>query len=209
MDHDFNEVPPPQRPQTNLIRFPDGTLYGTTEAGGVYGYGTVFKRSPAGEVTLLHSFNTGDDGAHPHGRLIRGSDGALYATTVSGGSHGAGTIVKWNGTALETLHSFNLSADGANPYGGVMQGSDGALYGTTSSGGSFNVGTLFKWTPGDGLTTLHAFSDSDGASPYAGVIQGTDGALYGTTAQGGPALVGTIFKVGRFGSHDAALVQLQ
>ncbi len=38
----------------------DGNLYGTTFQGGQFGYGTIYKMSPSGIVTVLHSFTASD-----------------------------------------------------------------------------------------------------------------------------------------------------
>jgi len=35
----------------------DGSLYGTTEQGGLYGLGTVYKLQTNGTITVLHSFS--------------------------------------------------------------------------------------------------------------------------------------------------------
>jgi uncharacterized repeat protein (TIGR03803 family) len=46
-----------------------GNLYGTTYYGGVSNVGTVFRLSPDGNYTVLHSFS-GGDGANPNASLI-------------------------------------------------------------------------------------------------------------------------------------------
>src|ERR1035441_1045842 len=43
-------------PQAGLVQAANGDLYGTTVAGGANGYGTVFKITPGGTLTTLHSF---------------------------------------------------------------------------------------------------------------------------------------------------------
>ena len=74
-------------------------LYGTTMSGGnlkcnaAYGCRTVFKLDMHGNLTVLHSFSGGRNGATPlHGRLVRDAKGTLYGTTAGGGTAGAGTI---------------------------------------------------------------------------------------------------------------------
>src|SRR5262245_31559858 len=42
-----------------------GKLYGTTNSGGAYNAGTVFKVTPKGKEIVLHSFTGGKDGANP------------------------------------------------------------------------------------------------------------------------------------------------
>jgi uncharacterized repeat protein (TIGR03803 family) len=55
----------------------NGNLYGTTNGGGASNRGVVFKLSPSGTETMLHSF-TGSDGANPLAGLIADSNGNLY-----------------------------------------------------------------------------------------------------------------------------------
>src|SRR5580658_301092 len=49
-----------------LVQGTDGNFYGTTSAGGAHGHGTVFRMTPAGALTTLHSFRS-TDGSHPYG----------------------------------------------------------------------------------------------------------------------------------------------
>ena len=122
----------------------NGTLYGTTEAGGSGGTGTVFSLNPTtGALSTLASF-TGSNGAIPQAGLIS-VGGTLYGTTAGGGgSGGYGTVFSLNPTtgALSTLASFTGS-NGAYPYAGLIS-VGGTLYGTTYGGGSANDGTVFS-----------------------------------------------------------------
>ena len=71
----------------------DGNFYGTTYYGGTSNQGTVFKITPSGVLTTLHSFH-GWDGRYPIGGVSQASNGAFYGTTTSGGSGGKGTIYR-------------------------------------------------------------------------------------------------------------------
>ncbi len=180
----------------------DGNFYGTTYLGGSKELGTVFKITPSGTLTTLHSFD-GADGSQPLAGLVQGSDGNFYGTTNMGGSQGDGEIFKItpSGT-LTTLHSFcsrTACKDGRNPFAGLVQGTDGNLYGTTLEGGAKGFGTVFKITPSGTLTTLHSFCTQsgcpDGQFPQTGLVQATNGNLYGTTITGGAYGDGTIFEI--------------
>jgi uncharacterized repeat protein (TIGR03803 family) len=197
------------RPQAGLIQARDGNFYGTTTGGGSKNidYGTIFKITPSGVLTTLHSFN-GADGFSSHSGLLQAADGNFYGTVAYGGNracvpYGCGTIFRMSSTGkFTTLHVFNGS-DGANPFAGLVQGSDGNFYGTTEEGGDYGFGTVFKITANGTLTILHSFNNTDGAYPIGGLVQATDGSFYGTTSFGGPKLAGTIYKVS-IGLDDVA-----
>ena len=76
-----------------LLLASDGNLYGTTESGGVYGLGTVFRITTDGTLATLVSFD-GYQGANPYCTLIQGADGCLYGTTQNGGTNGWGAIFR-------------------------------------------------------------------------------------------------------------------
>jgi uncharacterized repeat protein (TIGR03803 family) len=208
-------------PYGGLVEGTDGDFYGTTEAGGPnpyacggeYGCGTVFKITPSGKLTTLHSFG-GKDGSFPYGGLIQGADRKFYGTTSSGGisigcsgSTGCGTVfsitAKGELTTLYSLCQQSNCTDGLGPYAGLVQGRDGNFYGTTIRGGTneceeagATCGTVFKITPTGTLTTLYSFDDMpNGEYPYAGLVQGADGNFYGTAYQGGASNDGTVFKI--------------
>jgi uncharacterized repeat protein (TIGR03803 family) len=204
--HSFNSTDGAY-PYAGLIQATNGNFYGTTYGGansscsGGLGCGTVFKITPGGTLTTLHSFD-GTDGANPEAGLVQGTDGNFYGTTYFGGAncpvYGCGTVFKITPSgALTTLHSFD-STDGANPRAGLVQATNGKFYGTTYGGGANDYGTVFKITPGGTLVTLHSFNPNglDGAYPEAALVQGANGNLYGTTDGGGAnGPVGTVFKI--------------
>jgi uncharacterized repeat protein (TIGR03803 family) len=195
-------------PAAALAQAGNGDFYGTTTSGGANGYGTVFKITSGGAMTVLYNFcSVGaaacTDGASPLDGLVLASNGDLYGTTSSYGANGPsyGTVFKItpSGT-LTTIHSFG-GADGSTPYGGLIQATNGNLYGTTVSGGAYGYGTVFKITTAGKLTTLHSFDFTDGLYPSARLTQATDGNFYGTTTgsftscTSGSPLCGTLFKV--------------
>lgn len=184
-----------------LVQGRDGNLYGTTSVGGANGpYGEIFKISPKGVLTVLHSLSGFGDGAFPSAGLVLGTDGNFYGTTEEGGgSNYSGTVFKITPDgALTTLYSFCSipvqCPDGAQPDAALIQAHDGNFYGTTQNGGTNGTseGTVFKITPNGKLTTLYSFCSlpncADGGFPNARLVQALDGAFHGTTFN-------TVFKI--------------
>jgi uncharacterized repeat protein (TIGR03803 family) len=81
-----------QWPSVGLIQGSDGNFYGTTQAGGLYNYGTIFKITPNGMLTTLHSFDN-TDGSGLYAGLTQGTDGNFYGNAPYGLS-GYGTLFK-------------------------------------------------------------------------------------------------------------------
>jgi uncharacterized repeat protein (TIGR03803 family) len=191
-------------PKGALVQGSDGNFYGTTVNGGTNGFGTVFRVSPSGSYTNLHSFAGGyyygnNDGQHPYGGLVQGGDGNFYGTTTGGGTNvNVGGIVfrMTPSGACTTLYSFGGAPDGGSPVALVL-GSDGNFYGTTQSGGT-NVcgcGTIFRISPIGTYRSLYSFGVPGQGQPGAGLVQGSDGNFYGTTELGGTNSLGTVFKM--------------
>lgn len=133
-------------PNAGLVQATDGNFYGTTSGGGAYGSGTVFKITPAGTLTTLHSFCSEvgcTDGANPGSELVQATDGNFYGTANGGGAGGNGTLFEITpaGT-LTTLHAFE-TADGSSNKFPLQQGTDGKFYGSTEIGGPLGSGTIY------------------------------------------------------------------
>jgi uncharacterized repeat protein (TIGR03803 family) len=99
-------------PSAALIQASDGNFYGTTGGGGnctnfAGGCGTVFKITPTGTLTTLHSFDRAD-GALPI-TLVQHRNGTFYGTTVRGGANVYHACGGWCGTI------FSLSV-GLGPF---------------------------------------------------------------------------------------------
>jgi len=202
-----------------------GNLYGTTSAGGVYGYGTVFMLTPNSDgswtETTLHSFAGGTDGAQPTSGLIFDTAGNLYGTTTKGGrgncpeyssATGCGTAYELTrssggGWSESVLYAFAGGKDGGYlDWGNLVFDGAGNLYGTTRDHGisgprcaGYGCGTLFELTPnsGGGWTehVLHRFNQKDGGDADGTLIFDAAGTLYGTTLTGGRYNAGTVFTL--------------
>lgn len=145
-------------PATTMILGSDGSFYGTTDAGGVYSRGSIFRVTPSGDLAVLYSFGSIEgDGREPRGRLLQLDDGTLLGTTRFGGEHE--TETNYGGTVFmlepdgtyTRLYSFGATpTDGQWVQAGLTRGVDGHFYGTTARGGTTSdpdlagVGTLFR-----------------------------------------------------------------
>jgi uncharacterized repeat protein (TIGR03803 family) len=179
-----------------LIADSDGNLYGTTAQGGdpTCDCGTVFKLSPAGTLTVLHTFTGGPgDGLFPVSGLVRDKAGNLYGTTQSGGTTGGGTVFKVDPAGVETvIYNFAGPPDGYTPTAGLIL-AVGNLYGTTNYGGrsmqscgTMGCGTIFKLNLNTGIEkVLHSFRGREGAFPRGSLVRDEAGNLYGTALEGG------------------------
>jgi uncharacterized repeat protein (TIGR03803 family) len=138
-----------------------GELYGTTEHGGQFALGTIYRlrRTKTGwKEQILHDFtNNGTDGFPPKGTVVFDKSGNLYGTTYGGGTMSYGTVFeltpskgKWTETVL---YSFTGQSDGGYLYFGLLMDTSGNLYGATSGGGNGSAGNgsgngvVFEVTP--------------------------------------------------------------
>ncbi len=218
-------------PNGPLLQASDGNFYGTTMLGGDDGQcskpatpgnpvhecaGTVFQLTPAGKLTVLHTFSWGAvtapyaDGSTPRGGLVEGPDGYLYGTASRGGASTTQAVNSGNGVifrisktgTFQNLHTFcsgSSCPEGRFPSSLVL-GIDGKYYGTTrgiaanTSGG----GTIFRISASGVFETLRTLNGLRvGGGPLGGLIQGSDCNFYGTTLGGGPTAnsSGTVFRI--------------
>jgi uncharacterized repeat protein (TIGR03803 family) len=213
-----------------------GNMYGTTEQGGVYWdnrsqNGSVWRLTPSGVYTLLHSFggtvtntdgSSGPDGTSPEGTVIFDQAGNMYGTTDSGGAGSLGML--WEITAGGNYidrHDFAMDLayegiiqyqlDGAAPGGHVIMDNEGYLYGT-AGGGTYQCGILWEMAPNGTYTVLRDFGGTiaypDGSSGIDGGGPGNIafdefGNIYGTTAFGGTsAFAGILWQFTTSGEYQ-------
>ena len=212
----LKNCPDGSAPRASLVLASDGNFYGTTQEGGKYGDGTVFRVSPAGTFRSLYSFcalTNCPDGAGPSAALVQGNNGELYGSTYDGGTvscpffgtFGCGTIFKitLSGT-LTTLYSIGTNAGLLTQP--LVLARNGNFYGASENGGTCGgngCGTVFEVTPAGAYSTLYSFCTQqfcpDGVYPRAGLVQATNGILYGSTSTGG-TLDGTLFGISTSGT---------
>jgi uncharacterized repeat protein (TIGR03803 family) len=200
-------------PLAGLIADANGNLFGTTNAGGLYGDGTVFEivKTSSGYATtptiLVNFDNT--NGAFPLAGLVADANGNLFGTTVAGGVYGDGTVFEiarsssgYAGTPT-TLANFDYTS-GAFPEAALIVDANGNLFGTTEAGGAYGFGTVFEIANTRGVyagtpTTLVDFDSSRGAFPVASLIIDGNSNLFGTTKYGGAYGAGSVFEIANSG----------
>jgi uncharacterized repeat protein (TIGR03803 family) len=201
--YNFTGSPDGAYPYAFLIRDKAGNLYGTTEAGGASGAGTVFKVDKSGKETVLYSFTGGLDGSNPFVGLVRDAVGNLYGVTAYGGTSGVGTVFRLSKSGKETvLYSFAGGTDGCYPFGGLLRDKAGNFYGTTEDCGASGVGTVFKLSKAGKETVLHSFAGgtTDGEFPsFSTLLMDAVGTLYGVAEQGGLGNQGVVYKLSKSG----------
>jgi uncharacterized repeat protein (TIGR03803 family) len=202
----------------------NGSLYGTTGGGGSNGSGTVFELTPVKGApwtkTVLFDFD-GPDGSLPSpsatgasgGKLVFGTNGALYGTTADGGSgNNGGTIFELappataGGAWTETvLYSLPGPTGPRAPFAPLVVGPGGAVYATAYSsnfvGGGSVGGTVFMLTPPatpGGTWTESTLANfwpltALGEGPESGLVS-VGGSLYGTNSDYG-LQCGAVFEL--------------
>ncbi len=164
----------------------DGNFYGTA-GGGSNGSGIIYKLTPDGAYTVLHSFcalaNCGD-GAGPN-VIVQDVEGNFFGATQQDLAHGNyGTVFELTSTnQFIVLKSFNVEFGGV--VAGLTMANDGNLYGTTL--GPNSGGNIYEITQAGKLTFPHIFGQGchfGGYDPWGALFQGTNGNLYGITLYG-------------------------
>lgn len=185
-----------------LLQAKDGHLYGTTERGGAFNGGTIYRWTSGGTWELLYSFQeAGLPGWSPHSGLVQAVDGALYGTTFDGGESSNGTFYRFDvdTRTVSVIKAFDKGpTDPRQPMGELLLARDGYFCGTTVYGGDHDLGAVYRVTTTGALTMVFSFpaiSKKLGYMPFAGLVEGRDGEFFGTTQNGGQFELGTIYRL--------------
>ncbi len=194
-------------PWAGVILDHAGNIYGTTEFGGAYGYGTIYELSPSGggwTEKVLYNFQGQTDGGWPYAGLVFDTSGNLYGATTVGGSGAGGTLYElspngsnWN---YAPICSFvrQMGELAGGPVATPSMDSAGNLYGATGGDGAYGFGEVFKATNSGGTwscSDLYDFTGgNDGRLPRSNLVLDASGNIYGTAA-GGEQGNGVIFEI--------------
>jgi uncharacterized repeat protein (TIGR03803 family) len=188
-------------PYGGVVIDKEGNLYGTTAGGGTGsctgGCGIVFELTPGKDgawiESELHTFeNDGRDGEDPYSGLILDTEGNVYGTTSSGGTHFSGVVFElthhgagiWDETVLYNFCARQNCNDGGSPTAGLVMDHAGNLYGAAHD--------VFELSRGSGHweeKVLHRFCSwpncRDGSGAGSTPILDATGNLYATAEEGG------------------------
>ena len=193
-------------PTSAPIEGADGNFYGTTN-GNAGNPATIYKYTPSsGTLTTIYQFDF-LHGTNVFAGLIQGSDGYLYGTAGSGGTHDYGTAFRLSTSGKPFFfYSFPGGTGGRAPVGSLIEATDGNFYGMTQLGGSAplgGLGTVFKMTPDGAVSILFAFNSTSTAYyPAGGLIQAPDGYLYGALGLS-KRNEGALFRISLSGQYEA------
>jgi uncharacterized repeat protein (TIGR03803 family) len=140
-----------------LLQATDGNFYGiqpqSAGCNPANQPGAVFKLTPSGEFTILHSFRPCEN----VNSLIEGSDGKLYGTTQS-------TSVLFSLTTSGVYKAeFQMNGTDGICSCYLTQGSDGIIYGSAAGGGPTGGGVVFAFDAGLPVPKPQAGSFSPGS----------------------------------------------
>jgi uncharacterized repeat protein (TIGR03803 family) len=195
-------------------------IYGTTQAGGANGFGTVYKvylptKKAVGSYNEIYDFGGGNpnvgsgDGQEPLSGVTFDKAGDLFGTAYAGGAHNIGMVFEltpggyqsqWNETDLFDFNATN----GGGPIGNVtFKGANliGATASSSKSAGTY--GTIYELTPASGTgewmeTILYNFTGGSAGSFPTGKLIIRKGVVYGTSVYGGDGKNlgwGTVFRI--------------
>jgi uncharacterized repeat protein (TIGR03803 family) len=133
-------------PDHGGLVFSHDRLWGLTTQGGTNGGGVVFSMKPGGsDYRINHTFGAPTivgELSQPHGTLMPGPNGMLYALTSLGGATGSGGVLRVNPSNgnYRLVYSFPAGAGGVDGIDNPVVTTDAkgriVLYGMTKLGGA-------------------------------------------------------------------------
>jgi hypothetical protein len=163
----------------------DGNFYGTT-LGAQTLLTTLFRLTPTGKFTTLHTFHYGQ---FPDSAPIQASNGHLYHG-LSRFEHQSRPGFFESSLSGKDFRQFPFQSAFDESLRFVTQTSDTNLW--IVGDGDSNSGSLISISPnGKHLQTI-AFDGANGSLPDAPLVQGSDGRLFGVTELGGSVQQGDV-----------------
>jgi uncharacterized repeat protein (TIGR03803 family) len=164
----------------------NNSFYGLGTFGGSPNLGGIFKFDlSTSQLTNLHDFNYGINGAIPKSTLFQASNGRVFGTAYYGGLSGEGVVFEVDRytNEIETLHNAILAT--GNQFTDVMIEYQGKLLGTGANGTIYSIDM--------NTNTYSELGDISGTTASGGLVQ-IDDYGYGVSYFGGDNNVGTLYR---------------
>jgi uncharacterized repeat protein (TIGR03803 family) len=164
----------------------DGDLYGLTASFNYFSYfGTAYKITTAGAMTVLARFTNSSYPLIPAGHLTLAPDGNFYGANY-------GRIFRMTpGGVFTTVTNLPMKIS----ISGFTLGNDGLFYGLAPETDASPSGAIFRVATNGAFAVLTNFTGPNGQMPSSRMALAEDGTFYGTTVHGGDFGEGTIFHV--------------
>ncbi len=174
-----------------LMEGSDGNLYGITKAGGVHDKGTIFRLTPNGTFTQLHSFNDRKGNIWTQqAKMIEKSPGKFIGLAEWGGEYGFGIVFEYDLIkGFTVLSSIARPIELENP---LTIGADGKIYGSCRSvwgspefreaNKDITYGYIFRLNENIELDILYKFNKEEDSVSPSPLTLSEDGFLYGVSS---------------------------
>ena len=204
----------------------DGNYYGTTAGGGTFqgqscqsfGCGVLFRLTPTGSYTVLHTVNGTTEGSDV-GRLLQASDGNFYGPASFFDGAGApifGGIFRLTPAGQFTI-IYNFPSP-QTPVSSLVQASNGLLYGAAVDFDTSGIARIFEISLSGAFQQIYENSPGCCTRPFPTVVAASDGNLWITDAFAGlwggvrqvtpsGTLLQTVLLGGTNGSLPTGLIQ--
>ncbi len=166
---------------TGIVRASDGSLFFASDSGGTVKAGAIWKRTPAGVISILASFDQNHSGYMPMGSMVLDEGNSTLSGCTKYGPDATDGGAVWKcSTATATsnitvLAKFAIAPKGGRPKGVLADGA-GNVFGIEEK-----QGTLWRWNAATGIYNFPPFDAKTIGVPQGDLV--TDGA-------------GTIFGIG-------------
>jgi uncharacterized repeat protein (TIGR03803 family) len=136
----------------------NGNLYGTTEANGAYGGGTIYEMTPTGVLNVLYAFDRATEAYESTDAPVQGTDGTFYGTTAFGGvGYGDnGSVFSLSvelGPFVETAPTVGKRGSSVIVLGNHLTGTTGVTFNGTPASFTVISPTEIKTTVPTGATS--------------------------------------------------------
>jgi uncharacterized repeat protein (TIGR03803 family) len=183
-------------PISELLKTPDGRIFGTTKNGGVYNKGTLFEYSTSSKTFTKRLDFDGNNGSG-NCWLTYVSGNKIYGVCNSvSGIYEDGMIFEYDISTNKGNSKifFTLSLGMGKPLGGLIEASNGKLYGTALAN-TDGIGVIYEYNIRlKQLSVVANMTAFAGKEPTGKLVEASNGKIYGTAKKSGTSGGGCIVE---------------